>query len=228
VPDPHRAARRLRAAAGLMGGAYLVAVTMAGCILGPTATPSASLSAMPSASLSPSQASPSADEPSQSVEPTSTPEPPLSLPLPRWQDARHVSVEVAPEVERNGDGEIVVTVTNLTDRRVRELVLRWSTDLDQTLFLAPFRPSQQRIAEGGPPLQQHWTKWVRGPGEQGEPAGTTSLGWGPLLPGATLTIPIQVTRMAAGEVSFDLQLLAGEAILALDDSSPAEHRVTVP
>jgi hypothetical protein len=139
-----------------------------------------------------------------------------------------MSVSVAPDVPADGDGEIVVTVRNLTDRRIRELVLRWSTDIDQTLFLAPFRPSQQRIAEGGPPLHQDWTKWVRGPGEHGEPAGTTSLGWGPLLPGAILTIPVQVTRNARGDISFDLQILAGEAILALDDGSPAELRVTVP
>ena len=66
---------------------------------------------------------------------------------------------------------------------------------------------------GGPPLVQDWTKWVRGPGREGEPAGTTSSGWGPLLPGGELTIPILVTRQEAGEVAFDLQVLAGEAIL---------------
>lgn len=128
----------------------------------------------------------------------------------------------------DGDGEIVVRVTNLSDHRVGELVLRWSTNLDHLLFLAPFRPSAQRIRDGGPPLVQDWTKWVRGPGESGEPAGTTSLGWGPLLPGGELTIPIQVTRQQRGEVAFDLQVLAGEAILALPDGSPAELRVTVP
>lgn len=122
----------------------------------------------------------------------------------------------------------MVTVINRSDRRVQELVLRWPTDLRQTLFLAPFRPSQQRIADGGPPLLQDWTKWVEGPGESGEPAGTTSLGWGPLLPGGTLTIPIQVTRNAPGAVAFDLHVLAGEAILTLDDGSRAELRVTVP
>ena len=87
----------------------------------------------------------------------------------------------------------------------------------RSLFLAPFRPSEQRIRDGGPPLVQDWSKWVRGPGESGEPAGTTSLGWGPLLPAATLTIPIQVTRQRRGEVAFDLQVLAGEAILSLAD-----------
>jgi hypothetical protein len=138
-----------------------------------------------------------------------------------------VTVRVDPNVAADGGGEIVVTVINRSDRRVQELVLRWPTDLRQTLFLAPFRPSQQRIADGGPPLLQDWTKWVEGPGESGEPAGTTSLGWGPLLPGGTLTIPIQVSRNAPGAVAFDLQVLAGEAILALDDGSRAELRVTV-
>jgi hypothetical protein len=109
-----------------------------------------------------------------------------------------------------------------------ELVLRWATELDETLFLAPFAPSQARIANGGPPLLQDWTKWVVGPGERGEPAGTTSLGWGPLDPGATLTIPIVVTRRAPGAVEFDLQVLAGEAILLLESGEPAELRVSVP
>jgi len=139
-----------------------------------------------------------------------------------------VAVTVDPRVPNDADGEIVVVVTNLTDRRVGELVLRWNTELDQVLYLAPFRPSEQRIRDGGPPLIQDWTKWVRGPGESGEPAGTTSLGWGPLLPGGELTIPIQVTRQQAGAVAFDLQVLAGEAILSLEDGSPAELRVTVP
>jgi hypothetical protein len=165
---------------------------------------------------------------SQSSQPSATPEPPLSLPIPDRRDARKISVRVNPDVAADGGGEIVVTVVNHSDRRVQELVLRWPTDLRDTLFLAPFRPSQQRIAEGGPPLLQHWTKWVDGPGEGGEPSGTTSLGWGPLLPDGTLTIPIQVTRNARGEVAFDLQVLAGEAILTLEDGSRADLRVTVP
>jgi hypothetical protein len=160
------------------------------------------------------------------VEPTATPEPPLSLPYPESRDRRQIRVEVDPNVGGNG-GEIVVRVTNLSDRLIRELVLRWPSELDQTLFLAPFLASQERIAEGGPPLIQIWTKWVLGPGEHGEPAGTISLGWGPLLADSTLTIPIQVSRVAQGEVAFDLQLLAGEAILSLQDGSRAELRVRV-
>ena len=53
----------------------------------------------------------------------------------------------------------------------------------RSLFLAPFEPSDDRIREGGPPLVQEWTKWVVGPGERGEPEGTTSLGYGPILAG---------------------------------------------
>jgi hypothetical protein len=140
-----------------------------------------------------------------------------------------VSITVDPQVG-GGDGQIVVTVTSHSDRRIHELVLRWPSALGETLFLAPFKPSEQRIREYGPPLLQDWTKWVApvdGPGESGEPAGTTSLGWGPLLPGATLTIPILVTRRAAGDVAFDLQVLAGESILARPDGTPAELRVSV-
>jgi hypothetical protein len=207
----------------------LLALVAAGCLSSPSPSPSASPSASAQPSATPTiSASPSSASPSASVEPTATPEPPLSLALPSNRDHRQVAVRVDPNVPSNGDGEIVVTVTNLTDRRVGELVLRWNTELDQVLFLAPFRPSEQRIRDGGPPLVQDWSKWVRGPGESGEPAGTTSLGWGPLLPGGELTIPIQVTRQQGGEVAFDLQVLAGEAILSLEDASPAELRVTVP
>jgi hypothetical protein len=146
--------------------------------------------------------------------------------LPHDRDQREIRVDVDPDVGGDG-GVIVVRVTNLSGRLIRELVLRWSADLGQTLFLAPFRPSAQRIADGGPPLMQEWSKWVLGPGENGEPAGTISLGWGPLLSDGTLTIPIQVTRLAQGEVAFDLQLLAGESILSLQGGSPAELRVSL-
>jgi hypothetical protein len=208
-------------------GAVLLLMTTAlsGCLLSPSLTPSVSPTASASRSATPL---PSAGGSSASSEPTATPEPPLSLPIPGRHDSRQVTVRADPNVADDGGGEIVVTVINRSDRRVQELVLRWPTDLRETLFLAPFRPSQQRIADGGPPLLQDWTKWVDGPGESGEPAGTTSLGWGPLLPGGTLTIPIQVTRNAPGAVAFDLQFLAGEAILTLDDGSRAELRVTVP
>ena len=204
----------------------MLALVVAGCLF----SPSPSSTASPSASTAPSSAPPTSatGQPSASVEPTATPEPPLSLATPPRQDRRQVAVTVDPDVPADGDGEIVVRVTNLTDRRVGELVLRWNSDLDQVLYLAPFRPSEQRIRNGGPPLVQDWTKWVRGPGESGEPAGTISLGWGPLLPGGELTIPILVTRRERGEVAFDLQVLAGEAILSFEDGSPAELRVSVP
>ena len=74
-------------------------------------------------------------------------------------------------------------MTNLTDRRVGELVLRWNTDLDQVLFLAPFRPSEQRIRDGGPPLIQDWTKWVRGPGRERRAGGHHLARLGPAAAG---------------------------------------------
>ncbi len=185
-------------------------------------SPSAAPSATPDTTPTPSAPA------SAPQSPTPTPEPALSLDLPPEQDARQVSVSVAPQVPPDGDGRLQVTVTSHAAVTVDELVLRWDTALDQTLFLAPFAPSQQRIANGGPPLVQNWTKWVIGPGERGEPAGTTSLGWGPLLPNATLEIPVLVNRRAPGPVSFDLQVLAGEAILTLQDGEPAELRIDVP
>jgi hypothetical protein len=203
-------------------------LALAACVSGPSATPSATTT-VPSPTLLPS-ASPSTQASSQasaSGRPTPTPEPPLSLDRPRRRDDRHIRVGVQPDISATGSGHLVITVTNLSDRRVHELVLRWSSELNDQIFLAPFEPSQARIAEFGPPLLQDWTKWVLGPGELGEPAGTTSVGWGPLDPSATLTIPLVATRRVPGAVGFDLQLLAGEAILSLPSGQPAELRVSV-
>jgi hypothetical protein len=135
---------------------------------------------------------------------------------------------VAPNLPTDGSGQIVVTVTSLTSTRITELVLRWPTSLDEQLLLAPFVPTSSRICDGCAPLVQPWTKWVIGPGEFGEPAGTTSLGWGPLDPQATLEITIFVTRRVNGPVEFDLQLLAGEALLNQEGGQPAWLRVAVP
>jgi hypothetical protein len=173
--------------------------------------------------------SPSASETADpSLTPLPTPEP-YSLANPSTFDARRIRVTVAPNLATDASGTILVTVTNLDPTLVEELVLRWSTELDEHLFLAPFVPSDDRICNGCPPLVQPWTKWVVGPGARGEPAGTTSLGWGPLLPApASLEIPIVANRRMNGPVSFDLQILAGEALLTLEDSSPAWLRVSVP
>lgn len=206
--------------------AVALATLLAGCVAAPSVSPSPTAS--PPSSATPTIGASVTAAPSASMEPTATPEPPLSLDLPEASDRHRISVEVAPDVPGDGDGRIVVTVTNRSASRIDELVLRWPTALGETLFLAPFAPSQQRIANGGPPLWQEWTKWVEGPGERGEPAGTTSLGWGPLLAEGTLTIPVLVTRRAPGAVAFDLQLLAGEAILTLEGGGPAEVRITVP
>jgi hypothetical protein len=200
--------------------AMLSGLVVGGCVLGPSPT------VAPSASTSPSQA-PSSQAPSLEATPTATPAPEFTLEMPEERDPRQVSVEVAPDIEGDG-GELVVTVTSLADERIDEIVLRWATPLDDVLFLAPFVPTPDRIREGGPPLVQDWTKWVVGPGERGEPAGTTSVGYGPLLPGATLAIPLAAERLRPGPVAFDLQLLAGNALLQLDDGSDAIVRIEVP
>ncbi|MDP9250055.1 MAG: hypothetical protein M3O78_01635 [Chloroflexota bacterium] len=137
-------------------------------------------------------------------------------------------VSVKPALPAGGSGQLVITVRNLSTTRITELVLRWPTALNSNDFLAPFAPSQIRIREGGPALYQEWTKWVEGPGELGEPAGTTSLGWGPLDAGATITIPLIANRRTAGPVAFDLQLLADDALLTLENGEPAELRVQLP
>lgn len=181
----------------------------------------------PSPSTEPSLEPTPTVEPTPSPEPTPTEEPGLRLPAPPTTDATAISYTVTVELEAGASGKLVLVVTNLTQQLVPELVLRWPTGVRDTVFLAPFEPSQQRIREGGDPLVQNWTKWVDGPGENGEPAGTTSLGWGPLLPGGTLTIPVLATRVAPGPLTFDLQILNGEAILTADGVA-AWTKVTVP
>lgn len=149
------------------------------------------------------------------------------LPEPAAFDSRTIRYSVSVNVQAGASGQLLVVVTNLSGEILPELVLRWPTAVRDTIFLAPFQPSAQRTREGGNPLVQDWTKWVDGPGESGEPEGTTSLGWGPLLAGGILTIPILATRVAPGPLIFDLQVLAGEAVLT-SDGEPAWLRVTVP
>ena len=198
-------------------GALLVVVALGACLPLPTktATPSPSVTPRPSATL----------EASATAEPTPAP---YSLGDPSETDPRLITVTVTPALPTDGSGTITVSVTNLDPTRITELVLRWPTTLGERLILAPFAPSADRVCDGCPPLVQPWTKWVVGPGEHGEPAGTISLGWGPLDPGATLTIPVVVTRAVNGPVQFDLQVLAGEALLTLQGGQPAWLRVSVP
>lgn len=204
--------------------ALVMAVTActADVIPSPTSSPGP-----PTPTVNPTTAEPSATASVPPASPSATPEPPLSLALPETTDPRVISASVTPDVGAEG-GILTVVVTSAASERIDEIVLRWPADLEATLRLAPFVPSDARINDNSPPLNQPWTKWVVGPGEQGEPAGTISLGWGPLLPGATLTIPLFVTRIAAGAVAFDLQLLARNDLLTLDGSGPAELRVEVP
>jgi hypothetical protein len=199
---------------------FVVLVGAGACLPLPTETPT------PTPAITATPRPTPTDEPSLTPEPT--PEP-YSLGEPASVDPRRIRVGVAPNLPTDGSGTITVSVVNLSPAMVQELVLRWATDLDQHLVLAPFAPSPQRTCDGCPPLVQPWTKWVVGPGARGEPAGTTSLGWGPLLSsGGTLTIPIVATRHQNGPVSFDLQILSGEALLTLEDGSPAWLRVSVP
>jgi hypothetical protein len=224
-------ARRGRAGAAGLAGLLLAACTVAG----PSGTPGASgtaeggtppPSAITSASAPASAiASPSA---APSSSPTAAPSPSLALDPPGATDPRPVVVTVTPELPTDGSGRVVVTVESRADTRIDELVLRWPTALADTVVLQPFAPSDDRIREGGPPLVQPWTKWVIGPGEEGEPDGTTSVGWGPLLPGATLTIPLVATRVAPGPTAFDLQVLSRNDLLADPDGNGAELRVELP
>ena len=217
----------LPAAAWLRGPWLPVALTsalaLAACTAGTSGSPTpsgAESSAEPTASAT--------DAPTAPATPTATPDPPLSLAPPGATDPRPISASVVTEVAPDAGGQITVTVTSQASELIDELVVRWPSDLSQTLFLAPFVPDPDLARDSGGNLVRTWTKWVLGPGEQGEPAGTISLGYGPLEAGATLSIPLYVTRMAPGPTAFDLQILAGESILTLPDGQPAELRVEVP
>jgi hypothetical protein len=216
-----------RTVAWLMPVAALIAAggALAACDLLVEPTPIPTATAVPSptpvASVAPTSSAAAAS-------PTPTPEPALSLDPPGASDERRVRVGVAFALPADTNGRILVTLTNLSEERIGEVILRWPTELRQTIFLAPFIASEDRIRDGRPPLDQDWTKWVEGPGERGEPAGTTSLGYGPMDPGTTLTIPLFATRAAAGPVAFDLQVLVGEALLTRDDGTPAQLRVEAP
>ncbi len=199
----------------------VAAVLLAACSLETTESPGATAS--PSVGGSPSETA----RPSATAEPSPSDSGRLTLPEPTAFDSTPISYTVTVEVAAGANGQLVIVVTNLGQKMVPELVLRWPTEVRDTIFLAPFKPSAQRIQEGGDPLVQDWTKWVEGPGEHGEPVGTTSLGWGPLLVGGTLTIPVLATRVAPGPISFDLQILNGEAVLQ-SDGAPAWLQVTVP
>jgi hypothetical protein len=206
--------------------AALAGLLLAACDTPPSESP------VPSGSASPPAASPSvsASAPASPTTPASatpTPEPTLSLDPPDATDERVVTVSVTPNISENA-GTLVVTVTSAADARIDELVLRWPAALGSHLRLAPFAPSDERTRDGGPPLVQPWTKWVIGPGEEGEPEGTVSVGWGPLLPGATLEIPLVATRTAPGPIAFDLQVLAENDLLSSEGGTPAEVRVEVP
>lgn len=205
--------------------ALALALVLAAC----TAEQSPSATVGNGATPSPSGSAAASAPPSPSVEasPSPTPAPELTLDLPDTRDERLVSVAVTPSVDAAG-GEIVVRVTSAADTRVDDLVVRWPQELGEHLFLAPFIPSEERIRDGGDPLVQPWTKWVVGPGEHGEPAGTISLGYGPLFPGESLDVRLFVTRVAPDPVAFDLQVLAGNDLLTLADGTPAELRVEIP
>jgi hypothetical protein len=206
------------------GGLAVLVVLLAGCGFGPSPTPSLP----PPTPTGEPVATPTVPaSASVAASPSPTPEPGLSLDLPETRDERVVSPSVRANVGEQG-GEIVVSVASGTDTRIDDLVVRWPVELGETLVLAPFVPSEERIRDGGDPLVQSWTKWVIGPGEHGEPAGTISLGYGPLFPGESLEVRIFVTRLERGPVAFDLQVLAANDLLTLPDGQPAELRVEIP
>ena len=214
--------RRARLAPALIFA--LVVVLISACDdAQPTATPSPSPVAVATPTATPAP-------PTVTPTPTASPTPPpFSLELPEERSAATIEFSVTPDVPPEGAGELVVSVTNTSEEVIDEIVLRWPTAIREVLFLAPFEPGPDRMVN---PLVVPWTSWVEGPGTRGEPAGTTSLGWGPLDPGVTLEIPILATRRAEGALEFDLQFLEGvpdegQVLLLTDDGEPAVTRVVI-
>jgi hypothetical protein len=217
------APRRMRLPAGV--AVLVAAFALSACGLEATTTPGA-----PSPTPGTSAAGPSSSASTgagASVEPSPGGAARLQLPAPAGSDPTPITYSIRVQVKAGASGQLVLVVHNDGDKIVEELVLRWPTAVRDTIFLAPFTPSQQRIREGGDPLVQDWTSWVDGPGEDGEPAGTTSLGWGPLLVGGTLTIPILATRVAPGPIAFDMQILSGQKLLS-SAGTAAWFTVSVP
>jgi hypothetical protein len=220
---------------------FLVGLLSMTLLIGCSSEATPSPSAPPPSPISqPASPSLTSTTPSSSAVATPSPTPPLTLTVPARRDPSQIRFSVSPQLdgEVGAVGKLVVTVRNLGRQRIDEIVLRWPTALRDELYLAPFTPSAGRAKEGVP-LVVPWTKWVEGPGEHGEPAGTTSLGWGPLLSGAELTIPVVATRKAAGPIAFDLQLLSGvpaagdvpeggDALLSVEGGGPAQTRVELP
>lgn len=177
----------------------------------PTPTPAATPTAIPTATAAPT--------------PTPSPTPvPLSLEPAAETSEIVIDFRLSPNIPAEGAGELIVTVTNQSDEPISEIVLRYPTALAEQLVLAPFEPSPERMVN---PLVVPWTKWVEGPGVRGEPAGTTSIGYGPVDPGVALDIPLVATRVAGGPIEFDLQFLDREAILQTPDGEPAQTRVQI-
>ena len=151
------------------------------------------------------------------LEPTTTPDRGLTLPAP----ARLLRIS-SPTPSRSTTarriGTLVVVVTNLAREMVPELVLRWPTAVRDNIFLSPFAPPQGSSASvKAIQLVQDWTKWVD-LGEQGEPAAQSKKG-GAAVAGGMLTIvrswpPVWLQ----GPLTFDFQILAGEAALTSQGS----------
>ena len=179
----------------------------------------------PSPSPSPSASPSSTPLSTATAVPTATAAPtpvPLSLETPT--DVSDISIEYrfSPNLPPDAPGELVVLVTNTSPEPIDEIVLRWPTRLNEVLFLAPFAPGPDRLVN---PLVVPWTRWVEGPGTRGEPAGTTTLGYGPIDPGVQLQIPLVAQWREPQDVEFDVLFLDGDQLLLLGGGQPAHVRV---
>jgi hypothetical protein len=211
--------RRMRLP-GRLTPALLCLVIAAGCTESDR-RPSASPASSPSPSASSTPLVTATAVPTATAAPTPVP---LSLEPPQEQSDGTIEFRFSPNLPADAQGELLVIVTNTGEKPIEEIALRWPTALNEILYLAPFAPGPDRLVN---PLVVPWTRWVEGPGTRGEPAGTTTLGYGPIDPGMQLQIPLVAQWREPQEVEFDVQFLDRERLLLLSDGQPAHVRVDI-
>ncbi len=123
---------------------------------------------------------------------------------------------------------MTVTVSSAATDLIDEIVLRWPAGLGETLRLAPFTPSEERIERAARRCARSGRSGSSGPASAASrPARSPSAG-DPCFRVRRSSIALVATRVVPGPVAFDLQLLAANDLLTFDGGLPAEIRVEVP
>ena len=192
VRTPRRATTTRRAPPLL--GALLGAALLSGCTSQPPSSTPASaptLSASVSAATTPA-ASPGATVTDHAPAGTGPPRAGASGPT-QGPFQRHTKGQA--RWQRRDRGDRSRTSDRHANRRDRAALADGAAP--DTLYLAPFTPTEQRVREGGRPLHFAWTKWVDGPGRAWRAGRHHLAGLGPAAAPRQLSIPLIVTRRRA-------------------------------